>query len=78
MLIETITAPDDYKTLYGLRAIIGLREIIVAKTMAAALPDRSSAAPQKTGETNKGTVRPDTGNNNKSIMLKAAEGFRGS
>ena len=58
MLIETITVPDDYKTLYGLRATIGLREIIVARTSTVALPNRTSIAPQKTGETQIGTVQP--------------------
>ncbi len=58
MLIETITVPDDYMTLNGLRATIGLREIIVAKVKTVAMPNRTSAKPQKTGETKKGTVTP--------------------
>jgi len=66
MLIETITVPDDYMTLYGLRATIGLREIIVAKTNTVTMPNRTSSAPQKTGETQKGTVQPISGTNTKS------------
>ena len=58
MLIETVTSPDDYATMYGLRATIGLREIIVVTTNTVALPNRTSAQPQKTGATNKGTVQP--------------------
>lgn len=58
MLIETITSPDDYKTMFGLRAAIGLREIIVVTTSTVALPNRTSTQPQKTGATNKGTVQP--------------------
>lgn len=58
MLIETITSPDDYTTMFGLRATIGLREIIVVTTNTVSLPNRTSGAPQKTGSTNKGTVQP--------------------
>jgi hypothetical protein len=58
MLIETITSPDDYKTISGLRATVGFREVIVAVTNTVILPNRTSANPQKTGSTNQGTVQP--------------------
>jgi len=58
MLIETITVPDDYMTQYGLRATVGLRQIIVVKTETVVIPNRVSKKPHKTGETNRGTVQP--------------------
>jgi len=58
MLIEVITVPDDYTTLNGLRATVILRELIVVKTNTVSLPCRTSTSPQKTGETNRGTVQP--------------------
>ena len=75
MLIETITVPDDFKTMFGLRATVGLREIITAKTSTVAMPDRSSTAPQKTGETTKGTIQPAA--DNRSILKKAADALMG-
>ena len=74
MLIETISAPDDYLTMFGLKATIGLREIIVVTTSTVALPNRTSRQPQKTGATNKGTVQPvqttQTGKNPPQSLLK--------
>lgn len=58
MLIETIAAPEDYKTLYGLKATITLREVIVAKTKTVQI----SARPQVTNSTNLGNVEPVTVN----------------
>ena len=82
MLIETITVPDDYTTLYGLRATIGLREIIIVKTNTVTMPNRTSSAPQKTGETQKGTVQAisqsNTNGENKSTLARAAELLRGA
>lgn len=74
MLIETIAAPDDYTTMLGLRATIGLREIIVAATNTVALPNRTSSSPQKTGETNKGTVQPVQTEASKSLLKSMAGG----
>jgi hypothetical protein len=76
MLVETISVPDDFQTLFGLRASIGLREVIVVSTATVALPDRSSASPHTTGQTNRGTVQPigDTGvNENRSVLRRAAD-----
>lgn len=71
MLIETITAPDDVKTLYGLRATITLREIIVAEVRTVKI----SARPQITNSTNRGTQEPvDT---NKSVAMQIDEKLLG-
>ncbi len=58
MLIENITAPDDYTTLFGLRVTVTLTEIITAKTQTVVIENKTSAEPQKTGSTKKGTVQP--------------------
>jgi len=58
MLIEIITSPDDYKTLFGLRVSIGFREILVVTTATITLPNRTSNAPNKTGSTNQGSSQP--------------------
>lgn len=58
MLIENITAPDDYTTLFGLRVTVTLTEIITAKTQTVVIENKTSAEPQKTGTTKKGTVQP--------------------
>ena len=54
MLIETISAPDDYRTLYGLKATITMREILVATVQTV----KVSAKPQITGSTNRGEIQP--------------------
>ncbi|EHL08973.1 hypothetical protein HMPREF0322_00396 [Desulfitobacterium hafniense DP7] len=54
MLIESIAVPDDYTTLYGLKATVILREIFVAKVKTVKI----SARPQVTGQTNRGGVEP--------------------
>ena len=91
MMIETITAPDDYLTRNNLRATVFFREIIVVSTKTAALPDRTSAMPQKTGSTNVGAVQPQGGNtgtvqsqggnnppaDNRSTLRRAADALRG-
>jgi hypothetical protein len=58
MLIETITAPDDFMTMNGLRVSVGFTEVKTVKTATVAMPNRTSADPHKTGETNRGTVQP--------------------
>jgi hypothetical protein len=50
MLIEQITAPDDVKTLYGLKATVRFKEIFVANVTKTTV----SARKQVTGVTNKG------------------------
>jgi len=59
MLIENITAPDDFKTMHGLKATVFLREVIIVSSDTVTLPDRTSADPHKTGNTNAGAVQPE-------------------
>ena len=71
MLLETLVDPDDYTTQHGLRATAFFREIIVVSTSTAILPNRTSAAPHKTGETNRGAAQPHT--DNRSTIRKGAD-----
>lgn len=75
MLLETLTAPDDFLTRNGLRATAFFREIIVVSTDTVTLPNRTSQSPQKTGETNRGAVQPSGASNqdNRSTLRKAAD-----
>lgn len=61
MLIEEINVPDDFKTLYGLRCTVTLREIFVVEVSKTTV----SARPQSSGTTNRGEVQavedPGTG-----------------
>lgn len=50
MLIETISAPDDNKTLYGLKATVVLKEIFVVSVTTVKISER----PQKSEATNEG------------------------
>ena len=72
MLIENITASDDFTTVHGLRATVFFREIIVVSTATVTMPSR---APQKTAETNGGEVQPTT---DSSILARAAEALSGN
>lgn len=54
MLIETISVPDDYTTLYGLKATVVLKEVIVATVQTV----KVSARPQITDSTNRAVVEP--------------------
>ena len=51
MLIESITVPDDVKTLYGLRCTVVLREIFLVEVAKTKVSARSAA----TGSSNRGT-----------------------
>ncbi len=53
MVIEQIHAPDDNKTLYGLKCIVSFRQIITAEVSEVTV----SARPQVTGKTEKGAVQ---------------------
>lgn len=58
MLIEVISVPDDWQTLNSLKATVTLREIIVAEVKTVTMNNggaSTSASPQKTATTNKGT-----------------------
>ena len=79
MLIETLTSPVDFKNFRGMRATVGLREIITAATATVVMPDRASAAPQKTGETHKGTLQPaGETEDNRSTLKKAMDMLKGA
>ena len=52
MIIETISAPDDYQTLNSLKATITMRELIVATVQTVRISDQ----PQTTDRTNRGNV----------------------
>ncbi len=54
MLIEEMTAPDDMKTLYGLRCTVMLKEIFVVEVSKTTV----SARPHATGSTNRGQQQP--------------------
>lgn len=54
MLIESISAPDDYMTLEGLKATVTLKEVFVASVQTV----KVSARPQVTDSTNRGNVEP--------------------
>jgi len=54
MLIEEISAPDDYTTLYGLRCTVLLREIMVAQVRTIKI----SAKPEVTNVATRGKLEP--------------------
>lgn len=54
MLVEVLTAPDDYTTLNGLRCTVTLREVIVAQVTVVQI----SARPLVTDNAKKGTPEP--------------------
>jgi hypothetical protein len=62
MLIEVISVPDDYKTLYGLKVTVAFKEILVAQVTTVKISQR----PQVTDSTNRGVVEPVE--SNKSIL----------
>ncbi|MDR2167374.1 MAG: hypothetical protein LBE35_05945 [Clostridiales bacterium] len=76
MLIENITASDDFKTRHGLKATVFFREIIVVQTDTVTLPNRTSTAPHTTGNTNRGAVQP-TAEDNRSALRRATDALRG-
>jgi len=78
MLIDTITVPDDYTTMYGMKATVFFREIIVAMTDTVTLPNRTSRAPHKTGNTNTGTVQPSASEANRSTLDRAGNALFGN
>ncbi|SFE43349.1 hypothetical protein SAMN04487969_102496 [Paenibacillus algorifonticola] len=50
MLIEVISAPDDYKTMFGLRCTVTMRELLVAQVKTVKI----SARPTVTSDANRG------------------------
>ncbi len=67
MLIQSIDAPDDYKTLYGLRCTVTLQEIFVVNVEETTV----SARNWSTGSTNRGQVQPEPVSDNGSIAAQA-------
>lgn len=59
MLIETLSAPDDNKTLHSLKATVVLNEIIAASVNST---PSVSAVPQVSGSTSVGTIQSTTPN----------------
>jgi hypothetical protein len=55
MLIESIDAPDDYKTQFGLRCTVTMKEIFVVEVSNTTV----SARKHSTGSTNRGAVQPE-------------------
>lgn len=53
MIIESITAPDNYETLYGLKCTVKMREIFIVEVATVTVSER----PQVTGKTNSGDVQ---------------------
>ena len=64
MLITALSVPDDYKTLYGLRASVTMKEVLVATTKTVKI----SARPQTTNSTNRG--QPEPAEPNESILYQ--------
>ena len=54
MIIQSISAPDNAKTLFGLRVSVTLREVLIADSQVVPV----SAAPQITNSTTNGQVNP--------------------
>jgi hypothetical protein len=69
MMIETLSVPDNYKTLYGLRATVAMREVLVAETRVV----RVSSRPQITNSTNRGNVEPVE---DKSLLYQSRENYQ--
>lgn len=59
MLISSISAPDDYKTMYGLKATVTMQEILVVQVSTVKI----SARPQKSNSTNNGDQKAQKADN---------------
>lgn len=71
MLIEVLTAPDDFTTFEGLRCTVTMREIIVAQVTTVQI----SARPEVTDKSYRGSPEPVTPN--QSILKQASSLFFG-
>lgn len=71
MLVESISAPDDYTTLYGMRATVTFREVIVAQVQTVAV----SSIPTTTQSTSLGQQQPQ--NINQSITASLSQVMNG-
>ena len=54
MLVEVISVPDDSSTLYGLKADVTFKEVLVAQVLIVKISKR----PQTSGSTNRGNPEP--------------------
>lgn len=72
MLIETISAPDDYETLTGLKCTITFKELLVAMTQTAKISER----PHVTDTNNRGNV-PTKNPTDTSIIKKFTQALTG-
>jgi len=72
MLIEQITAPDDYKTLHGLKCSVQMKEIFVVEVSTTTV----SARAQTSGSSSGGTAQPTEATG--SILAEASEAATGS
>lgn len=72
MLVEVISAPDDYTTQYGMKCTVTFREILVAQVKTVKI----SARPNVTNSTNGGSPLPVTPN--QSILKQAGQLLFGS
>ena len=71
MLIEQITAPDDYKTQHGLKCSVQLKEIFVVEVATTT----TSARSQTTGSSSGGTAQPTEATG--SVLAEAAKAAGG-
>ena len=71
MLIEELTAPDDFTTLFGLRCTVTMREIKVAQVRTVKI----SANPAVTDRANRGKQEPDS--RNVSVIEQARQKLTG-
>ncbi|MCM3141656.1 phage baseplate protein [Brevibacillus sp. MER 51] len=65
MLIEEISAPDDYTTLFALRCTVTLREIMVAQVRTVKI----SSKPAVTGQSNRGKLEPQSPNQSALVQI---------
>lgn len=72
MLIEVLSAPDDYMTLNGLRCTVTFREILVAQVKTVKI----SARPKVTDSSNRGS--PEPAQPNQSILKQALKMLLGN
>lgn len=73
MMIESVSSPDDYSTMFGMKATILFREMKLVTTSTVKVSSSASSDPQKSGETNKGTSQPQSGSStNQSVLSQAA------
>lgn len=67
MLIETLMAPDDHRTLFGLRCTVTFKEMLVAKVKTVKISER----PLVTDSSKRGAVEPSAPN--QSMLYKIVD-----